>query len=175
MTWPLGILAVAAIFAGFWGIDATLGRFFHVGGAEHGAAHVTGLSRVFEPFGHAPLAAFLGLFATVLGFSLAWTLYGGSPARDPLPEKLGAFARWMRDRFYFDEIYAFFIRVTHECAAALADWLDRWVIGGLLVRGGAGTVDLVGRVLRLAQSGNLQTYAFVGAAGVALMLWTMLS
>ncbi|SVA99845.1 uncharacterized protein METZ01_LOCUS152699, partial [marine metagenome] len=32
------------------------------------------------------------------------------------------------------------------------------------------TTELVGRVLRLAQTGNLQTYAFWFAAGMALVL-----
>ncbi len=171
MTLPLVALAVASVLAGFWGIDHLLGTFFDV----QGQGHATGLSRVFEPFGHAPLAAFLGLFATVMGFSLAWSLYGGQPDSDPLPARIGGLARWMKDRFYFDEVYAVLIRITHDAVAAVADWVDRWLIGGLLVRGGAGAVDLFGRVLRLAQTGNLQTYAFLGAAGVALIMWTMLA
>ena len=40
---------------------------------------------------------------------------------DPLPRKLGVLARWMRDRFYFDEIYAVGIRLTHDTVAAVAD------------------------------------------------------
>jgi hypothetical protein len=42
------------------------------------------------------------------------------------------------------------------------------------VRGVPGTVDVLGRVLRLVQTGNLQTYAFLAAAGLALLLWVML-
>ncbi|MCC7263843.1 MAG: hypothetical protein IT369_15125, partial [Candidatus Latescibacteria bacterium] len=60
-------------------------------------------------------------------------------------------------------------------AATVADWIDRWLIAGLLGWGAAGGLDLAGRVLRLAQTGNLQTYAFAAAAGLALVLWTMLT
>ena len=121
------------------------------------------------------MAAFMGLIATVFGFSVAYTVYGDSPARDPLPAKLGMLAVWMRDKFYFDEIYAVLIRVTHDAMAGLADWVDRWLVGGLAVRGTAGGVDLLGRILRLTQTGNLQTYAFTAAAGLALVLWVMLT
>jgi NADH-quinone oxidoreductase subunit L len=58
--------------------------------------------------------------------------------------------------------------------AKLADAIDRWVIAGLLVRGAHGTTELAGRVLRLAQTGNLQTYAFWFAAGMtALLIFTL--
>jgi NADH-quinone oxidoreductase subunit L len=92
----------------------------------------------------------------------------------PLPDKLGAVARWMRDKFYFDEFYAVLVRVTHDTVAGLADWVDRWLVAGLLVRGTHGTIDVFGRVLRLAQTGNLQTYAFAAAVGLAVVMWLML-
>jgi hypothetical protein len=40
-----------------------------------------------------------------------------------------------------------------------------------LVRDGT---SLAGRALRLLQTGNLQTYAFLFALGVALLLWFVL-
>jgi len=171
MLWPLRLLAVASVFAGFWGIDAALRSGLGMGGdAAHGD-HGSFLAGVFEPFGHAPLAAFLGLFATGIGFAVAWTLYGSHPARDPLPERLGAPARWMRDKFYFDELYSGLIRWTHDAMAGVVDWVDRWIVAGLLVRGLAGTTDVVGRALRLVLTGNLQTYAFLAAAGLVVALW----
>jgi NADH-quinone oxidoreductase subunit L len=170
MTTPLRVLVVPAVFAGFLGLEALLGRTLgHEAHAPHAWHEV-----VLGPFNHSPLAAFLGLFATVFGLGLAWTLYRDAEA-DPLPAKLGRAARWMRDKFYFDELYAGLARATQGALAALADWLDRWVIAGLLVRGGHGTVELVGRALRLVQTGSLQTYAFLCAAGLALLLWLALA
>ena len=52
--------------------------------------------------------------------------------------------------------------------------LDRWLLEGFcigLVRGGT---DLTGRALRLVQTGNLQTYAFLFVLGVALVLYFVL-
>jgi hypothetical protein len=42
------------------------------------------------------------------------------------------------------------------------------------VRGSSGFVDVFGRVLRLVQTGNLQTYAFLTVAGLAFVLWLTL-
>ena len=166
MTWPLRSLAVPSVFAGFWGIDAYLGHFFDPTAAAHDGNF---LDTLFAPFGHAPLAALASLASIIFGFSFAWALYAKAD-HDPLPAKLGFIARAMRNRFYFDEIYTGLIRITHEALSKLADWFDRWIIAGLGVRGVAGTTDLVGRALRLAQSGNVQTYAFLIVAGVVVFL-----
>jgi NADH-quinone oxidoreductase subunit L len=166
MTWPLVFLAFASLFGGFWGIDAWLDRQFNPTAAAH---HGNWLTTLFVPFGHAPLAALTGLAAVVFGFSFAYALYAKADA-DPLPAKLGALARAMRNRFYFDELYAWLIRLTHDALAKLADWIDRWIIAGLGVRGVHGTTEIFGRALRLFQTGNLQTYAFLFVAGLVVVL-----
>ncbi|HXG49468.1 MAG TPA: NADH-quinone oxidoreductase subunit L [Methylomirabilota bacterium] len=167
MTWPLVVLAVPTVLAGLWGLDAFLERQFNPAAAPHAESWVGAL---FAPFGHAPAAALLGLAATVFGFSFAWALYRGA-VRDPLPDKLGALARAMAGRFYFDELYRALIALTHEALARLAAWCDQWIVAGLAVRGVHGSVELLGRALRLVQTGNLQTYAFLFVAGVVVVLF----
>jgi NADH-quinone oxidoreductase subunit L len=166
MVWPLVVLAFPTIFAGFWGIDSFFGRQLS---PESAAYHGDFLEALFAPFGHAPLAALAGLGATVFGFSFAYTLYARAD-KDPLPAKLGAFARAMRERFYCDELYSGVIALTHEAVSKFADWFDRWIIAGLGVRGLHGSTELLGRALRLVQTGNLQTYAFLFVASVVLVL-----
>ncbi len=175
MLWPLRVLAVASVFAGFWGLDYVLQTTLGPAPAGEGGHAGGWLNHAFEPFGHAPLAAFMGLIATVFGFAFAYALYGRGPSHDPLPEKLGLLAGWMRDKFYFDELYAWLIRVTHDTVASVADWVDRWLVAGLLVRGTSGGVELLGRTLRLVQTGSLQTYAFLVVAGMAAVLWAVLT
>jgi NADH-quinone oxidoreductase subunit L len=110
------------------------------------------------------------LIAVAIGYFAAYSLYANA-AKDPLPEKLGVLALWMRNKFYVDEIYeATFIRL-HDFLAAVADWIDRWLIAGVGVRGVHGTTEIIGRTLRELQTGNLQTYAFLFALGVALLLF----
>ena len=170
MTVPLVLLAIGSVVAGFIGVETVLNKVLSSGAESHA---LPWYEVIFAPFGHAPLAALAGLGAVIFGFSLAFGLYHNT-ATDPLPEKFGFLARAMRNRFYFDEIYQFLIRCTHEAVSYVADWFDRWIIGGLCVRGASGGTDLVGRALRLVQAGNLQTYAFLFVVGVALMLWLVL-
>ena len=131
------------------------------------------VQKIFEPFTNAPAPAILGLLIVAIGFVAARKLYCNATS-DPLPAKLGKFATAMKNRFYFDEIYeATFIR-AHDFIAAVMDWIDRWLVdwaGIGLVRGGT---DITGRALRLMQTGNLQTYAFLFALGVAVVLYLVL-
>jgi NADH:ubiquinone oxidoreductase subunit 5 (subunit L)/multisubunit Na+/H+ antiporter MnhA subunit len=80
----------------------------------------------------------------------------------------------MRQRFYFDEIYEALIGLTHETLAALANAFDQWIIGGLVIRGAHGATEFCGRALRLAQTGNLNTYAFFLVAGATVLLYLVL-
>ena len=172
MIWPLRILAVLSVVGGLIGISELLNSQFAGEVAEH-AEHVGLLTRIIEPFQHAPVAAFGGLIAVVIGFLAAKALYGKAKS-DPLPAKLGALSRAMANRFYFDEIYEATVIRAHDFIAAVADWIDRWIVEGFcigLVRGGT---DLTGRALRLVQTGNLQTYAFLFVLGVAVVLWFVL-
>jgi NADH-quinone oxidoreductase subunit L len=115
------------------------------------------------------IAMISGTVASLAGLALGWVIYKGAK-EDPLPSKLGALARGMRDKFYFDEIYAWLNKWTQERLSHYADWFDRWIIAGLGVRGTSGAVDLTGCLLRLVQSGNLQTYALLLALGLLVML-----
>jgi NADH-quinone oxidoreductase subunit L len=76
----------------------------------------------------------------------------------------------MRNRFYFDEFYTWLIRISHEAVSGLATRVDRWLIAGLAVRGTHGTVEILGRALRLVQTGNLQTYTFLFVGGLVVLI-----
>ena len=162
MTGPLVFLAILTVVGGFFGLANVVTAEEHHG--EGGW-----LSAAFAPFGHAPMAALAGIAAVLFGFFLAWSLYAKAE-RDPLPEMARSFSRAMRNRFYFDEFYEWLIRCSQEALASIADWMDRYMIGGFMVRGASGFVDLAGRGLRFAQTGNLQTYTFMLALGVAIVL-----
>ena len=169
MTVPLLLLAVPTVLAGFWGIDAWLGRAYGVAPSPAGSW----AEHLIAPFTHAPVPALAGLAAVILGGGVAWGLYRGA-LRDPLPVHLGRLSRWMRDRFYFDELYDRLIAGTQDAMAWVADAFDRWILAGAVVRGLHGAVELGGRALRLVQTGSLQTYALLLAAGVVLVLAWML-
>ena len=145
MTVPLLILAVPSLFAGYFNIH--------------------------EPD---PIILFASVMAVVFGFLIARAIYKNAD-KDPLPEKFGIFAKAMNERFWFDEFYQWIIENIQENLARITDIADRWIIAGLLVRGVHGSTELAGRLLRLAQTGNLQTYAFWFTAGLVAVLVFALS
>ena len=167
ITAPLVILAIFATIGGFIGITNNYGSQF---AAEHETLSLT--QQLLEPL-HTPVPMLIGIGVALAGIFLAFSLYKNT-ATDPLPKKLGGLATAMKNKFYFDELYeATFIRL-HDFLAAVADWLDRWILEGAIIGAIRGGTDLSGRALRLAQTGNLQTYAFLFVLGVALLLYFVL-
>jgi NADH-quinone oxidoreductase subunit L len=163
MTLPLMVLAIASVFGGFFGIIQLIAPQFGEPAPENFAP--------LEPFRAAPMAAFDGLAAFVVGLALAFHFYHKA-ASDPLPAKLRTLSGILRHKFYFDEMYDGLIAMTQETTATFADGFDtgiKW-----LIRAVQGTTELTGRGLRLLQTGNLQTYSFLFAAGIALVLYLML-
>jgi len=170
MVWPLRILAVASVLAGgFVGVEQIYLKLFP---AETEVATKDFVHHILGPFLEAPVAALLGLGALALGFIGAYALYAKAE-KDPLPEKLGALSRAMRNRFYFDEIYEATVIRAHDTLAAVAGGVD-WCIENVFIGFVRGGTDFTGRALRLLQNGNLQTYTFLFALGVALLLYLVL-
>jgi NADH-quinone oxidoreductase subunit L len=169
MVWPLRILAVASILAGgFIGVKEIYLKQFPAEATEQ----VSTLARLVEPLVKAPIPACLGIGALLLGFFAAYALYAKAD-KDPLPEKLGALSRAMRNRFYFDELYQATVIRLHDTLAAIAAGID-WCIENVFIGFVRGGTDFSGRALRLLQNGNLQTYTFLFALGVALVLYLVL-
>ena len=157
MLMPLIILALLSIGLGwkFFGLNDFLN------------AHWKNL-KAATPTAHAA-ALIGGSIASLTGLGLGWLIYRRAE-EDPLPAKLGRFAHGMRGKFYFDELYVWLNRWTQEKLSHMADWFDRWIVAGTGIKGTSGAVDLAGCLMRLFQSGNLQTYTLLLAIGLLLML-----
>jgi len=167
MTLPLVVLALFAVIGGFIGITNNYGSQFT---PDRESLSMAG--QALEPL-HNIVPMLLGIGAVAVGLFAAWTLYGRA-ATDPLPARLGGLAEAMKNKFYFDELYEATVIRWHDWIAAVCDWFDRWMIEGFcigLIRGGT---NLSGRMLRLVQTGNLQTYAFLFVFGLAVLLYFVL-
>ena len=151
MSWPLVILAVPAVVAGY----PAVARVFHLGVGELAGTEISGgvLSS------HTTL---LAVSAFLLGGLLGFVLYRGR-VHDPI--RIGL----LKHKFYFDEFYTALIRVTQDALASASAFFDRWVIDGLLVRGVSGATWGSGFILRFLQVGNLQAYVFLFGIGVLLL------
>lgn len=163
MTLPLIILAIASVFGGYFGIMSFIGPQF---GQSESVVFAP-----FEPFQNSPVPACLGLAAFAVGFIIAYGLYAKAET-DPFPERMASLSRVLRNKFYFDELYGALIATTLDALAVFANGFDSAI--KLAVRAVKGTTELTGRGLRLFQTGSLQTYTFLFAAGIALVLYFML-
>jgi NADH-quinone oxidoreductase subunit L len=164
MTIPLLILAVLSVIAGYgFFAEPIFGHdLFH---RAHELATVSASGALeYAEAPHVGLVPMLAVGAFVLGTLAAWTLYSGK-AKDPI--RIPLFA----NRFYFDEAYAALIAGSQEMLASVSDWIDRYLIDGVLVRGIAGLTWGTGYALRLLQLGNIQGYAFLFGAGVVVLLF----
>lgn len=156
MRWPLVILAVASCAAGFFGIEGFVARALEM-----------------EPsHNYAVLAGSLSFFALMMGACVAWALYHKAEA-DPVRKRLPVLSSILRDRLYLDAICEMLVLLIHETLSHLAVRLDRLVLSGFAVRGAQGAANLVGRMLRMLQTGNLQTYAFLIAVGIVILIYAV--
>jgi len=159
MVVPLVILALLSIGLG-WG-------FIGLSGFTEGFSKWKDLAAHSDAAHNAAMIG--GTIAVTIGLTAGWKIYHGSET-DPLPEKLKDVAQWMSDKFYLDELYGFLNRWTQEKLSFAADWFDRWIIAGLGVKGTSGAVDITGCLLRLFQTGNVQTYALLTVIGLLFIL-----
>ena len=114
-----------------------------------------------------PDGALLPIVLTLIGVAgiVSGFLLYRDRDKEPYPVRI------LSNKFYLDEIYIIIVQIFQELVASVAQIIDRYLIDGLLVRGGARLVTTIGSVLRGMQSGNLQGYAFLFGVGVILVLY----
>ena len=178
VTWPLIVLSIPAVCAG-WLIGPVLfGGFFEnsiVIAPEH-----NGLAKMGEEF-HGVLGMMthalttLPFWLSIAGIATAWYLYIRRP---DLPAVIAArFAliyRILDKKYGFDEFNEwFFARGARGLGRGLWQFGDVRVIDGILVNGSAHVVGWFAGVIRYLQSGFIYHYAFTMIIGV-LVLVTLL-
>jgi NADH-quinone oxidoreductase subunit L len=168
MTIPLVLLAIPSVIAGYafvgikgfyynWSIDVL-----------RSTGQVANDGQVIAP---PELSLFLGeivpIIVVLLGITLAWALYRGRE-HDPLH------IRVLARKFYFDEIYDRDLVGGQQYFANFLAWIDSWILDGVILRGGAYLSIGLGEMLKLFQTGSLQTYAFLFTLGGGLLAYFVL-
>ncbi len=159
MTVPLWILLVPTLVAGFFPVEHMINQTL---GLHHAGGHAA-----------APLAMAFSVLALMIGGSVAWSHYAGA-GTDPLNQRFSGLSTLLRNRLWMDEIFSGMIAITHEAVSKLAGWVDQKILRGAIMGLFQHGVDILGRGLRLVQSGSLQTYAFLFVVGVALVIYIVL-
>jgi NADH-quinone oxidoreductase subunit L len=167
MTIPLVILAVLSIVGGWHFGGFGILPYFHGWSAD--VLHAMGpLGVIAAPAeGNIFLEMIVPLAVVALGIGSAWYLYWGA-ATDPLDIKV------LAGKFYFDEFYDRSLVGGQQWAARFLNWIDTWILDGLIIRGSAYVTFGVGELFRLFQTGSLQGYAFLfSLAGILLIYFTL--
>jgi NADH-quinone oxidoreductase subunit L len=159
MTVPLWILLVPTLVAGFFPVEHMINQTL---GLHHAGGHAA-----------APLAMAFSVLALMIGGSVAWSHYAGA-GTDPLTQRFSGLSTLLRNRLWMDEIFSGMIAITHEAVSKLAGWVDQKILRGAIMGLFQHGVDILGRGLRLVQSGSIQTYAFLFVVGVALVIYIVL-
>jgi NADH-quinone oxidoreductase subunit L len=165
MTVPLVILSVLAVCGGFIGLKP----YYNGWSASVLAANnQAGIIPAPEDTGLLLEMIVPSLFV-IAGLGLAYVLYAGAE-RDPLHIKV------LANKFYVDEFYDRSLVGGQQLTARMFNWFDSWILDGLIIRGSAFFSVGVGELLRLFQTGSLQTYAFLfSLGGLVLIYFTLFS
>ncbi|HXI85756.1 MAG TPA: NADH-quinone oxidoreductase subunit L [Verrucomicrobiae bacterium] len=154
MTLPLVFLALLSIVAGWHGrVPEFLGALPETG---HHSALLTG-----------------GLIAVPLfGFLLAATIYWKpEPSDAPVKTALGKIWTLVENKYYFDELYAWLVKYVQGTIATICDLFDRWILQRLGIGGLSLGTGLLGKTVRLLQTGSISGYAFLVGLGVTVIIY----
>ncbi len=159
MTGPLVALAIPSALAGF--------HFIGIPAFLHPGAHGAGVHVEFNP-----MVALASTAAAVAGLAAAYMAYGrGLRPGQEIRDLAGGAYRVLTRKYYVDEIYAWINQNVQQRFAVFLGLFERRVIIGLCVNGVAKTTGWVGSVLRMSQTGKVQTYALTLLAGLCLLVY----
>ena len=144
----LFFLAWLSVVAGYIGIPAWLGE-------HHEVFHWD--------------VALTSTAAVAAGVTISWLLYSKRAiAAGSLVRALALPQSFVENRYYIDDIYTWYVQnIQQKIIAAGCAWFEQTVIIGT-VNAVAALAQGLGRLLRLFQTGVVQTYVLVFVAGI---LW----
>jgi NADH-quinone oxidoreductase subunit L len=154
MTLPLLFLAVLSIIGGWY---SKVPLFL---GPPHEAAH------------HSSVLGGGLILVPLFGFLVAAKIYWkAEPSDAPVKAALGKLWTLVENKYYFDELYAWIIKYVQGTIATVCDVFDRWILQRLGIGGLSVGTGLLGRTVRLLQTGSLSGYAFLIGLGVTVVIY----
>lgn len=157
MTLPLIVLALLSVAGGYGAVYGKLGgEVAALVPHAHGEAHTKIL--------------IVSLAVMLVGAGAAWFFYKAS-ANDTLEEKsrgLFNFLGWLKESF--DTLYNYYVAKVQQRFAMLVNFLEQILLAGVIIRGAASLVGLIGLGARALYTGSLHTYVYWFLLG-AVVLW----
>ncbi len=171
MTIPLGLLAVGAVLAGFFGLPMVAEDMAFWGGS---IAMVQEPNIIEEAHHVGFFIKVMPILAGVIGIGLAYVFYIMQP---DLPRQLAARAQglyqFLLNKWYIDELYDFlFVNPAKRLGTKLWQAGDIGIIDAFGPNGVAATTLNVARRATMLQTGYVYHYAFAMLIGIAaLVTW----
>jgi NADH-quinone oxidoreductase subunit L len=156
MTFPLVVLAVLAVVAGFVsipGVNPWFNEWLLGDHAEHEAVEW--------------IVVLLSTLMGVLGIGLGWLIYSKGAIRRNLVAP--ALVKLLNRKYYIDEIYQAVIVAPLKGLALLLNAIDDYIIDGAVRLIAAGTGG-IGQLGRRVQNGQVQTYGLVTILGIIIVV-----
>jgi NADH-quinone oxidoreductase subunit L len=154
LTLPLVVLAILSAVGGYTGI--------------YGPAFDGVWSQI--PHAHGLTILVVSLVVMILGAGAAFVVYRPATT-DALAEKSPAiFSLLAALKVSFDRLYDFYVAKIQQRFAMVINFIEQIFIAGMIVRGIAGVVGLVGLGARAVHVGNLNAYVYWFLLGV-VALW----
>ena len=163
---PLIVLAVGALFSGFFFKDYFIGSSSGLFWGNSIALHHHEHQHIPFLIYYAPMMlGFLGLF-------LAWYMYLKNKSMPSNIVKLnGPLYKFLLNKWYFDELYSFiFVRPAKAIGYFLWKFFDGYIIDGFGPDGIAKSVLSLSKKAKSIQTGYIYHYAFAILIGVSLFI-----
>jgi NADH-quinone oxidoreductase subunit L len=152
MTVPLILLAVFSIIAGW---NGEVPHFLD----PHGEVEHSNLGYAL-------------LLVPLAGFLVAAKIYWKTePSDAPVKANLGKIWTLVENKYYFDELYLWIVKYVQGTIANVCEWFDRWILQKLGIGGLSLGTGLLGRIVRLLQTGSISGYAFLVGLGVTVIIY----
>ena len=112
------------------------------------------------------------LLIPIAGFFVAAKIYWrAEPSDAPVKAALGKLWTLVENKYYFDELYLWIVKYVQGTIANVCEWFDRWILQRLGIGGLSVGTGLLGKTVRLIQTGSIQGYAFLFALGVTVIIY----
>ena len=163
MSVPLIVLSLFAIFVGlnaYWpfGLGTSI-----VSDLDH-LHHLSNYKEIHK------WVLILGSLAWGMGLGVSLLFYGRGSSEDRLELKFPKVFAFLKGRLWIDEIYNVYVNTIQKPVAEFLSFADEVILRGIIVRGGAGLVGILGVGFRLLQVGKLNNYVLWFFVGL-LLFW----
>lgn len=161
ITLPLVVLAICSAIGGYltlWPINLS----------ESLMPDFEAIHQLIKSSGSGMMIIILGTLAWVIGLGISYVFYGVGAKEDRLERVAPRVFYLLKSKLWFDQIYNFYVSQIQQRFANLLSMLDTILISGIIVRGSAGIVGLIGLGARKLHVGSLHVYVYWFLAGLLL-------